>query len=135
MSARSPPAQKAAGGPRLAKPQWKILEILDSESPRPATFLSRRLGITIQATARQLKGLAHQDLIAPDAEWGIRRPILWQLSPRGSAFVAAAASRAPFSVTGGAPTEGARDTDGNEPAERREGAPLSRQARQRNQGR
>lgn len=76
---------RAAAGEELTFPQWRVLVVLSEPAGLPVTEVSRRIGVTLPATGRQLRRLEERGLLTLELDERDRRVTRAQLTSAGVA--------------------------------------------------
>ena len=74
---------RATPGPELTFPQWRVLVVLSPPGGLPVTEVSRRIAVTLPATARQLRRLERRGLVTLEDDPEDRRVTRARLTDAG----------------------------------------------------
>ncbi len=74
---------RAEDGRELTFPQWRVLVVLSDPDGLPVAEVARRIDVTLPATGRQLRRLAHRGLVVLEPDGRDRRVTRVRLTDAG----------------------------------------------------
>lgn len=79
----------SAAFPTLTRRRWAIMVRLHVDGVASAGQLAAEFNLSVQSLSRHLDAMYRDGLVEPDARWGLRRPRVWRITPRGIALISA----------------------------------------------